>query len=45
MRLYEVAFRFLDLGYAATIGLGMLAVSIVLANVFLSVLRRSGAAT
>lgn len=45
MRLYEVAFRFLDLGYAATIGLGMLAVSIVLANVFLWVLRRSGAAT
>ena len=45
MRLYEVAFRFLNLGYAATIGLSMLAVSILLANVFLGVLRRSGVAT
>ena len=45
MRLYEVAFRFLNLGYAATIGLAMLAVTIVLANLFLMVLRRTGAAT
>jgi multiple sugar transport system permease protein len=45
MRLYEVAFRFLNLGYAAAIGLAMLAVSILLANVFLIVLRRSGATT
>jgi len=39
LRLYEVAFRFFHLGYAATIGLVMLAVSILLANAFLRVLR------
>lgn len=40
LRLYEVAFRFLNLGYAATIGLVMLAVSILLANVFVGIMRR-----
>lgn len=40
LRLYEVAFRFLNLGYAATIGLVMLAVSILLANLFVGIMRR-----
>lgn len=40
LRLYEVAFRFLNLGYAATIGLVMLAVSILLANLFVTIMRR-----
>ncbi len=40
LRLYEVAFRFFDIGYAATIGLGMLAFSILVANAFIAVLRR-----
>ena len=44
LRLYEVAFRFLHLGYAATIGLVMLAVSILIANLFTSILRRRGVA-
>src|SRR5215203_542165 len=34
MSIYEVAFRFLQLGYAATIGLVMLAISILIANLF-----------
>lgn len=42
LRLYEVAFRFLHLGYAAAIGLVMLAVSILLANLFVTVMRRRG---
>lgn len=42
LRLYEVAFRFLHLGYAAAIGLVMLAVSILLAKLFLMILGRSG---
>jgi multiple sugar transport system permease protein len=45
LRLYEVAFRFLDLGYAATIGLVMLAVSILLARLFLRILGRAGVAS
>ena len=45
IRLYDTAFRFFDLGYAAAIGLSMLAVSILLANVFLRVLKRRGLAT
>lgn len=44
LRLYEVAFRFLNLGYAATIGLVMLAVSILIANVFTTILSRRGLA-
>jgi multiple sugar transport system permease protein len=43
-RLYETAFRFFDLGYAAAIGLSMLFVSILIANVFLRILRRRGLA-
>lgn len=40
IRLYEIAFRFFDLGYAAAVGLTMLVVSIVLATVFVRVLER-----
>jgi multiple sugar transport system permease protein len=45
VRLYETGFRFFDLGYAAAIGLSMLAVSILLANVFIRLLRRQGLGT
>ena len=45
IRLYETAFRFFDLGYAAAIGLGMLAFSILIANLFLQILKRQGLAT
>jgi len=44
IRLYETGFRFFDLGYAAAIGLSMLAVSILLANIFLRTLKRRGLA-
>ena len=44
LRLYEEAFRFFDLGYAAAIGLTMLAFSIVVANIFVRLLRRRGLA-
>jgi multiple sugar transport system permease protein len=44
IRLYETAFRFFDLGYAAAIGLSMLAVSILVANLFMRTLRRQGLA-
>jgi len=44
IRLYETAFRFFDLGYAAAIGLSMLAVSILIANLFVRTLRRQGLA-
>jgi len=44
IRLYETAFRFFDLGYAAAIGLSMLAVTIVMANLFMNVLKRRGLA-
>jgi multiple sugar transport system permease protein len=44
IRLYETAFRFFELGYAAAIGLGMLAFSILIANLFLRVLARQGLA-
>ncbi|MDQ5818608.1 MAG: sugar ABC transporter permease [Actinomycetota bacterium] len=44
IRLYETAFRFFDLGYAAAIGLGMLAFSILIANLFLRILSRQGLA-
>ena len=44
IRLYETAFRFFDLGYAAAIGLSMLAASILVANLFLRTLKRRGLA-
>jgi multiple sugar transport system permease protein len=44
IRLYETAFRFFDLGYAAAIGLSMLAVTIIMANLFMRVLKRRGLA-
>ncbi len=44
IRLYETAFRFFDLGYAAAIGLSMLAFSILVANLFLRMLARQGLA-
>ncbi len=44
IRLYETAFRFFDLGYAAAIGLSMLAVSILIANLFMRTLKRQGLA-
>ncbi len=44
LRLYETAFRFFDLGYAAAIGLGMLVFSILVANVFVRILERRGLA-
>jgi multiple sugar transport system permease protein len=44
IRLYETAFRFFDLGYAAAIGLSMLAVSILVANLFMRTLRNRGLA-
>ena len=42
IRLYDNAFRFFHLGYAAAIGLGMLVFSILVANLFLRVLRQRG---
>ncbi|WP_210770629.1 carbohydrate ABC transporter permease [Qaidamihabitans albus] len=42
IRLYETAFRFFDLGYAAVIGLVMLAVTIAIARAFVGVLERKG---
>jgi multiple sugar transport system permease protein len=42
VRLYETAFRFFDLGYAAAIGLAMLAASIVIARAFIRILYREG---
>jgi multiple sugar transport system permease protein len=42
LRLYESAFRFFHLGYAAAIGLLMLAVSILIANLFTGILRQRG---
>lgn len=44
IRLYETAFRFFELGYAAAIGLTMLAFSIIIAIAFVQVLRRRGLA-
>jgi multiple sugar transport system permease protein len=44
LRLYETAFRFFDLGYAAAIGLGMLVFSILVATVFVQILERRGLA-
>ncbi|MFD4253103.1 carbohydrate ABC transporter permease [Amycolatopsis thermoflava] len=42
IRLYETAFRFFDLGYAAVIGLVMLVVTILIARAFVRVLDRKG---
>lgn len=42
IRLYETAFRFFDLGYAAVIGLVMLAVTIAIARAFVGILDRKG---
>lgn len=42
IRLYERAFRFFDLGYAAAIGLSMLVFSIIIAISFLQILRQRG---
>jgi multiple sugar transport system permease protein len=44
IRLYETAFRFFDLGYAAAIGLGMLVFSILVATVFVRILESRGLA-
>jgi len=44
IRLYETAFRFFDLGYAAAIGLGMLVFSILVANAFVRILQSRGLA-
>jgi multiple sugar transport system permease protein len=44
IRLYETAFRFFELGYAAAIGLSMLVFSILIANLFLRILARQGLA-
>jgi len=40
LRLYEIAFRFFDLGYAAAIGLSILAFSTIVANLFVTVLQK-----
>lgn len=40
IRLFENAFRFFDLGYAATIGLMMLVVTILISKAFVSLLAR-----
>jgi multiple sugar transport system permease protein len=42
IRLYENAFRFFELGYAAAIGLTMLLFTIIIANFFLRVLKARG---
>jgi multiple sugar transport system permease protein len=44
IRLYETAFRFQELGYAAAIGLSMLAFSILMANLFVRILKQQGLA-
>lgn len=40
IRLYDIAFRFFDLGYASAVGLTMLVFSIVIATAFVRVLKR-----
>ncbi|WGW12801.1 sugar ABC transporter permease [Saxibacter everestensis] len=42
LRLFETAFRFFDLGYAAAIGLMMLIVTILIAQVFVRMLDKKG---
>ncbi|TDQ54286.1 carbohydrate ABC transporter permease [Actinorugispora endophytica] len=43
LRLYEAAFRFFDLGYAAVIGLMMLVLTIAIARLFVRILSGKGA--
>lgn len=43
IRLFETAFRFFDLGYAAAIGLMMLLVTILIAKAFVNILGAKGA--
>ena len=40
--IYKTAFRFLDFGYAAAMSLALLAVTVVLAQLFIRLLRRAG---
>nr|WP_242495472.1 hypothetical protein [Salinicola tamaricis] len=40
IRLYDIAFRFFDLGYAAAVGITMLVFSILVANAFTKLLKR-----
>jgi len=40
IRLYDIAFRFFDLGYAAAVGITMLVFSILIANAFMKVFER-----
>jgi multiple sugar transport system permease protein len=42
IRLFETAFRFFDLGYAAAIGLMMLVVTILIAQAFVRLLGTKG---
>jgi multiple sugar transport system permease protein len=42
IRLFETAFRFFDLGYAAAIGLMMLAVTIAISQAFVRILTAKG---
>lgn len=44
IRLYETAFLFQELGYASAIGLSMLAFSILVANLFMRILKQQGLA-
>jgi multiple sugar transport system permease protein len=44
VRLYETAFRFFDLGYAAAIGLLMLVLTITIARIFVRILDKKGLA-
>lgn len=43
VRVYEAAFRFFDLGYAAVIGIMMLALTILIARIFVSLLSEKEA--
>jgi multiple sugar transport system permease protein len=43
IRLYETAFRFFNLGYAAAIGLSMLVVTIILGKLFVGFMTRGNA--
>lgn len=40
IRLYDIAFRFFDLGYAAAVGITMLVFSIMVATAFTKLLKR-----
>jgi multiple sugar transport system permease protein len=45
IRLYDIAFRFFNLGYAAAVGITMLVFSILIANAFMKVFARREATT